>query len=146
MRLALLTLDYIRMLVLYIYKCYSLWIAGPIITHKKQSIVCYSWWPKIDLLLCFYTFILPRICWIVAYILWYTIQYTAFSRHNSIQTCSGITACLLTTARILTASVFLTILDCILLLDSGIFLVLRVYKLALRLQMCPSNQCMLKWF
>ena len=61
------------------------------------------------------------------------------------QTWSGITACLLTTARILTASVFLSILKCILLLDSWIFLVLRVYKLALRLQMCPLNQCMLRY-
>ena len=76
----------------------------------------------------------------------HTLQYTAFSRYNSIQTCGGITACLLTTARILTASVFLSIPNCILLLESGIFLVLRVSKFVLRLPMCPSNQCLLCFF
>ena len=90
-------------------------------TYKKLYTVCelqvqslHWWsvntsWPKIDLLLCLFISILPRICWITAYILWYTLQYTAFSRCNNIQTCGGITAWLLTTARILTASVLLSI-------------------------------------
>ena len=78
--------DAIGLVTVRLHPCASKYLMLQLVNCRPNRLSVNRRWPKIELLL--YLFILILSCGI------YTLQYTAFSRYNSIQTCSG--NCMLT--------------------------------------------------